>query len=135
VIFGLDRKGERSLHVKAGVSCFEISQKPSFLITGSTDGVIRLWNLDDERGLLFSADCSKIVMIWSVRTMQLVQSINLAKLIKSDSPISALFFSYKTKSAAIANENIHVLAPFKSNKNNVVMTSDDPVVAVLYNER
>ncbi|KAJ3094874.1 nucleoside diphosphate kinase, partial [Physocladia obscura] len=40
----LERKTVRYIHVPKGIKCFDVCRRPSFLVTGGKDKIIRLWN-------------------------------------------------------------------------------------------
>ncbi|KAI8996010.1 WD40-repeat-containing domain protein [Gaertneriomyces semiglobifer] len=112
----LERKVWRSVSVNKGVKCFEFCRRPSFLVTGGRDKVIRLWNpyvlskpagsltghnacitcitVNHDEGHIISYSEDKVIKVWSARSLTQLQTFSSP--ISSSSILHSSFYPDET---------------------------------------
>jgi WD40 repeat protein len=97
VIGDMDRRTIRFGAVQKGVMTFDICKRPSFIVTGGRDKVLRVWNpyvlskpasiltghtsailsitINPDTGHVFSLSEDKILKVWDTRSLSCIQSI------------------------------------------------------------
>ncbi|KAJ3340747.1 WD repeat-containing protein 49 [Gonapodya sp. JEL0774] len=156
VIGDMDRKAERYIHAPKGINCFEYCRRPSFLVTGGRDKVIRLWNpyvLSKPAGTLYGHNSSvtqvlvnqdeshiislsedKIIKVWNARNMTCLQTLTDKVPHRPENVISTLYFDSINRRLLCGSNKLETFSLFRSNRNQITRTHDASVVAALFNE-
>ncbi|KAJ3276764.1 WD40 repeat domain 95 [Terramyces sp. JEL0728] len=114
VIGDLERKTLRHITVSKGIETFEFCRRPSFLITGGRDKVIRLWNpyvlskpagslhghnssivqicVNHEDGIIFSLSEDKAIKLWNARNLNCIQTAIDKVPHRPENTISAMYY-------------------------------------------
>jgi WD40 repeat protein len=110
----IERKTHRAISIPKGISCFDISKRPNFIVTGGADKNIRLWNpyvlskpagclsghntsiisivINHEDGHVISLSEDKNIRVWSLRSLNCIQSLYDNVTHRPENIISALFY-------------------------------------------
>eukprot|EP00158_Paraphelidium_tribonemae_P005724 Partr_v1_DN27487_c0_g1_i5_m71542 putative WD repeat-containing protein on Y len=151
----ISRKQERSLRLSKGVTCYEVSRSPTFLITTGHDKIIRLWNpyvlqkpagaltghnarithlrLNHDTGYLISMDEQRVILIWSIRSLTLVQTIQDLVNYRLDQPAASLLYNPESKCLIIGQESLVCYESYRKKQSTGIRSHDTPLVGALYN--
>jgi WD40 repeat protein len=155
VIGDIERNTNRQLRVQRGVTCFDLCHRPSFLITGGQDKLIRLWNpyvLNKPAGVLIghktavtelamnhlnshiiSVSEDKIIKIWSARTLQCLQTLQDRITHRPENIISAITYDHTFRRLITAHDSLRSYETYRQQKSKTVRTHTAPIVSSLYN--
>ncbi|KAI8818479.1 WD40-repeat-containing domain protein [Fimicolochytrium jonesii] len=156
VIGDIERKSFRSVNVPKGIKCFEFCRRPSFLVTGGRDKIIRLWNpyvlskpagtlhghtaaianicVNHEEGHIISLSEDRVIKIWSARSLNCMQTLAEKIPQKPDDLISAIFFDQWNGQLVMGSEKLQSWPLYKTHRAAVSRSHDAGVVAAMFNE-
>ncbi len=128
IIGDLERRTSRKIHVPQGVQCFDFSRRPSFLVTGGRDKVIRLWNpyvlskpagclyghaaaivkiiINHEDSHIISLSDDKVIKIWNARNLTCLQTVTDRIAHRPDNIISSIFFDDSNRQIVTGSDKI-----------------------------
>lgn len=114
VMGDLERKTLRHISVPKGIETFTFCRRPSFLITGGRDKIVRLWNpyvlskptasmpghnsaivniaVNHEEGIIFSLSEDKMIKLWNARTLNCVQTLTDKVAHRPENIITSIFY-------------------------------------------
>lgn len=152
----IQRNTVRHVRSQRGVKCFEFCRRPSFLITGGRDKVLRLWNpyvlskpaaslvghnasiskltLNHDMGYIISMSDDKVVKVWSARTLQCLQTLVDKVNHRPENIISAIYYDNVNRLLIQGHDQLEAFAPQEREKTTISRSHEAPVVAALYNE-
>ncbi|KAI8827856.1 WD40-repeat-containing domain protein [Chytriomyces cf. hyalinus JEL632] len=156
VIGDLERKTVRYIHVPKGIKCFDVCRRPSFLVTGGRDKIIRLWNpyvlskpagtlaghntailnliVNHEESQLISLSEDKVIKIWNIRNLNCIQTLMDKVPHRPENIISAIFFDSSTRQLLTGSNKLDVWPMFKNLRHTIARSHDAPVIAAMFNE-
>lgn len=130
VMGDLDRKTIRYISVEKGIETFEFCKRPSFLLTGGRDKVIRLWNpyvlskpagnlhghnssvinltVNHEEGIIYSLAEDKTIKLWNVRTLHCIQTMTDKVPHRPENILSALYYDAHNRQLMTASTKIQI---------------------------
>ena len=114
VIGDVDRKQNRGINIHKGVSCFDYSKKPNFLVTGGMDKLVRIWNpyilskpaavlvghntsivdiiANEKDSQIISLSTDKVIKIWDMRMQKCLQTIQDKVKHRPEDCLTTMFF-------------------------------------------
>jgi WD40 repeat protein len=130
VIGDFERKVNRTISVPNGICCFEVSKRPSFIITGGRDKIIRLWNpfiltkpaanltghmtaimaivVNHEESQFISLSEDKVIKIWNVRNLNCLQTMIDKMAHRPENIISSIFFDSHNRRILTGSANVEI---------------------------
>ncbi|KAL2911515.1 hypothetical protein HK105_209004 [Polyrhizophydium stewartii] len=155
VIGDLERKTLRHISIPKGIKCFEFCKRPSFLVTGGRDKIIRLWNpyvlskpagslqghnasivsivINHEDGHIMSLSEDKVVKMWNARNLNCLQTIIDKIPHRPENIISSIFYDVQSRQI-ITGSNILETWPLYTNTKQIATKSHEaPVVGAMFN--
>ncbi|KAJ3262291.1 WD40 repeat domain 95 [Boothiomyces macroporosus] len=155
VIGDLERKTLRHITVSKGIETFEFCRRPSFLITGGRDKVIRLWNpyvlskpagslyghnssivqicVNHEDGVIFSLSEDKVVKLWNARNLNCIQTVIDKVPHRPENTITAMYYDTYNRQLMTGSGKLEIWPLFPNVKHNSSRSHDAPIVAALFN--
>ncbi|KAJ3325129.1 WD repeat-containing protein 49 [Boothiomyces sp. JEL0866] len=155
VIGDLERKTLRHITVPKGIETFEFCRRPSFLITGGRDKVIRLWNpyvlskpagslyghnssivqicVNHEDGVIFSLSEDKVVKLWNARNLNCIQTAIDKVPHRPENTITAMYYDTYNRQLMTGSGKLEIWPLFPNVKHNSSRSHDAPIVAALFN--
>ncbi|KAI8812174.1 WD40-repeat-containing domain protein [Cladochytrium replicatum] len=155
VIGDLERKAVRLLNVPKGIKCFDYCRRPSFLVTGGRDKIIRLWNpyvlskpagslhghstavvniiVNNEEGHVISLSEDKVIKIWNARNLNCLQTITDKIPRRPENILSAIFFDSYNSQLITGSNKLEKFPLYKNPKHTVARSHDTAIVAALFN--
>lgn len=157
VIGDFERKINRSISVPNGITCFEVSRRPSFILTGGRDKIIRLWNpyilskpagqLSGHNAAIMSIvvnheDCQvislsedKVIKIWNVRNLNCLQTLTDKIAHRPENILSAMYFDSFNRRILTGSSKIEIwpLIQGKGKSLDFQTSHEHPIVAAIYN--
>jgi WD40 repeat protein len=110
----LGRRTCRKINVPGGVKCFNFCRRPSFLVTGGRDKIVRLWNpyvlskpagsldghtaaitqivINHEESHIISLAEDKVIKVWSARSLTCLQTVVDTIPHRPENIISSIFY-------------------------------------------
>ncbi|KAI9325972.1 WD40-repeat-containing domain protein [Zopfochytrium polystomum] len=156
VIGDLERKTVRYIHVPKGIKCFDFCRRPSFLVTGGRDKIIRLWNpyvlskpagslhghntgivsliVNHEESHLISLSEDKAIKIWNVRNLNCLQTLMDKIPHRPENIISAIFFDSVNRQLLTGSNKLETWPLYKNLKHAIARSHDAGVVSAMFNE-
>eukprot|EP00842_Homolaphlyctis_polyrhiza_P005998 jgi/Hompol1/639/HPOL_002560-RA len=155
VIGDLERKTLRHISIPKGIKCFEFCRRPSFLVTGGRDKIIRLWNpyvlskpagslqghnssiisivINHEDGHIISLSEDKVVKMWNARNLNCLQTIVDKIPHRPENIISSIFYDSLSRQI-ITGSNVLETWPLYTNTKQIITKSHEaPIVAAMFN--
>lgn len=152
----LIRKTVRTVSLPKGIRCFEFCKRPSYLVTGGRDKIIRLWNfynlsrpagvlighnaaicqlsINHQDGHIISVDDDNVVKVWNARTLACLQTIS-EKESKSSHLVSCLFYDEMNRQLIAASVDIDIWSMGKSDpKYTMVKSTENFNIQMTYQE-
>lgn len=152
----IERRTVRYLNVQRGIKYFDFCRRPSFLVTGGRDKIIRLWNpyvlskpagslvghnssiakivMNNEHSHIISMSDDKVIKLWNARNLQCLQTLVDKAYHRPENFITAMFFDSYNKKLVLGHDSLEVYVPHQRAKKAIARSHDAPVVAALYNE-
>ena len=152
----IERRTVRYLRVQRGIKCFDFCKRPSFLVTGGRDKVIRLWNpyvlskpagsltghntsisrivMNHEMSYIISLSEDKVVKVWSARTLQCLQTIVDKGYHRPENDITSLYYDNFNRKMIFGHDQLEVFIPHRRAKLSIAVSHEATVVAAMYNE-
>jgi WD40 repeat protein len=134
VIGEFERKENRTISVPNGITCFEVSKRPSFIITGGRDKIIRLWNpfiltkpaatltghmtaimaiaVNNEESQFISLSDDKVIKIWNVRNLNCLQTMIDKTAHRPENIISSIFLDICNRRILTGSSNLEIWPVF-----------------------
>ncbi|KAI9352022.1 WD40-repeat-containing domain protein [Obelidium mucronatum] len=156
VIGDLERKTVRYIHVPKGIKCFDVCRRPSFLVTGGRDKIIRLWNpyvlskpagslqghntaitsliVNHEESQLISLSEDKVIKIWNIRNLNCIQTLMDKVPHRPENIISAIFFDATNRQFLTGSNKLETWPLYKNLRHTIARSHDAGVVAAMFNE-
>lgn len=156
VIGDLERKTVRYIHVPKGIKCFDFCRRPSFLVTGGRDKIIRLWNpyvlskpagslhghntgivsliVNHEESHLISLSEDKTIKIWNVRNLNCLQTLMDKVPHRPENIISAMFFDSINRQLITGSNKLETWPLYKNTRHAIARSHDAGIVAAMFNE-
>ncbi|TPX58932.1 hypothetical protein SpCBS45565_g07880 [Spizellomyces sp. 'palustris'] len=156
VVGDLERKSIRYVHVPKGIKAFEFCRRPSFLVTGGRDKIIRLWNpyvlskpagslhghntaivnigINHEEGHIISLSEDRVIKIWNARNLNCLQTLTEKLPQRSDELISVMFFDSINRQLVLGSDKLATWPLYKTFRHTVSRSHDTGVVAAMFNE-
>ncbi|KAH6585718.1 hypothetical protein BASA50_001053 [Batrachochytrium salamandrivorans] len=155
VIGDLERKTLRHIRIMKGIRCFEFCRRPSFLVTGGRDKIIRLWNpyvlskpagslqghnasvisivINHEDGHIISLSEDKVVKVWNARSLNCLQTLVDKVPHRPENIISSIYYDAQYRQIITGSNGLEVW-PLHNNSNQIITKShDSPVVSAIFN--
>ncbi|KAL7885002.1 hypothetical protein AOLI_G00077720 [Acnodon oligacanthus] len=146
-------------HLQMGIMCFDYSPESNILVTGSFDGVIRVWNpyvtyratsqlkgcsaaithliVNGKQNKVISVSKDKNVCVWDLQHCMCMQNIHPRNIRLGRFPISCTYYNHNTNTVVLATYNIGVLQGVLRGKDKTmaetVTSHEQPLCAALYN--
>ncbi|KAJ3375003.1 WD repeat-containing protein 49 [Allomyces arbusculus] len=155
VISDLERKTTRSISVPKGVRCFDACRRPSFLVTGGRDKIVRLWNpyvlskaagslvghnatvtdvlVNQTDGHVISLSEDKVIKIWNIKTFFCLQTLTDRFPHRPENIISSIYFDNVHRQLITGSNKLEAWPLYTQLKQSMVETHEAPVVAALFN--
>ncbi|ORZ37998.1 WD40-repeat-containing domain protein [Catenaria anguillulae PL171] len=155
VISDLERKTTRSISVSKGVRCFDYCRRPSFIVTGGRDKVIRLWNpyvlskaagslvghnavvtdvlVNQADGHIISLSEDKVIKIWNIRTMNCLQTLTDRFPHRPENVLSAIYFDNVHRQLITGSSKLESWPLYSQYQQSLVRSHEAPIVAALFN--
>ncbi|KAI8911806.1 WD40-repeat-containing domain protein [Gorgonomyces haynaldii] len=155
VIGDLERKTNRYVNLPKGVACFDFSRRPSFLVTGGRDKVIRLWNpyvlskpagslvghnasisaiaINHEDAQIISLSEDKVIKIWNIRNLNCLQTLVDKVPHRPENIISAIFYDSLNRKIITGSTKLESWPMQQMSRNAFTRSHDGPVVAAMFN--
>ncbi|EGF76597.1 hypothetical protein BATDEDRAFT_92606 [Batrachochytrium dendrobatidis JAM81] len=155
VIGDLERKTLRYISVPKGIRCFEFCRRPSFLVTGGRDKIIRLWNpyvlskpagslhghnagifsivINHENGHIISLSEDKVVKIWNARHLNCLQTIVDKNSHRPENTISSIYFDAQFRQIITGSDVMETWPLHTNSKQIAIKSHDSPVVSAMFN--
>ncbi|KAI9204974.1 WD40-repeat-containing domain protein [Polychytrium aggregatum] len=157
VIGDLERKTARYIHVPKGIKCFDFCRRPSFLVTGGRDKIVRLWNpyvlskpagslyghnaaivniiVNHENSHVLSLSEDKVVKIWNARNLNCLQTLTDKLWHRPENIISAIYFDQHNHQLLTGSNRLEIWPQlYKNLKQSAARSHDAPVVGGMFNE-
>ncbi|KAI8614723.1 WD40-repeat-containing domain protein [Chytriomyces sp. MP71] len=156
VIGDLERKTVRYIHVPKGIKCFDVCRRPSFLVTGGRDKIIRLWNpyvlskpagtlsghntaivsllVNHEESQLISLSEDKMIKIWNIRNLNCIQTLMDKVPHRPENIISAIFFDSTNRQLLTGSNKLETWPLYKNLRHTIARSHDFGVVSAMFNE-
>ncbi|KAI8902061.1 WD40-repeat-containing domain protein [Globomyces pollinis-pini] len=156
VIGDLERKTIRHISVPKGIETFEFCRRPSFLITGGRDKVIRLWNpyvlskpagslyghnasivglaVNHEEGIIFSLSEDKMIKLWNARNLNCVQTLVDKVAHRPENLITSIYYDSNTRQVITGSGKLETWPLFPNTRQNTSKSHTAPVVSAMFNE-
>lgn len=151
----LERQTTRFVHVNKGIRCFVFCKRPSFLVTGGRDKIIRLWNpyvlskpagslvghatpismitVNHLAGHIISLSDDKVIKVWNARNLQCLQTLTDKCGHRPENIISFIHFDMSNENLVVGHDRIEVYKLDRQLKKQIVYSHEVPIVAALYN--
>ncbi|KAI8929846.1 WD40-repeat-containing domain protein [Entophlyctis helioformis] len=155
VIGDLERKTMRHISIPKGIKCFEFCRRPSFLVTGGRDKIIRLWNpyvlskpagslqghnasivsivINHEDGHIISLSEDKIVKMWNARNLNCLQTIIDKIPHRPENIISSIFYDAQSRQIIKGSDALETWPLYTDTKQTASKSHDAPVVGAMFN--
>ncbi|KAJ3129013.1 WD40 repeat domain 95 [Nowakowskiella sp. JEL0407] len=155
VIGDLERKTVRFINVPKGIKCFDFCKRPSFLVTGGRDKIVRLWNpyvlskpagslyghnatimnilVNHEEGHVISLSEDKVIKIWNARNLNCLQTLVDKIPHRPENIISSIYFDYNNHQLISGSNKLESWPLYKNTKHAVARSHYAPIVAAMYN--
>ncbi|KAI9094719.1 WD40-repeat-containing domain protein [Phlyctochytrium arcticum] len=156
VVGDLERKTIRYVPVSKGIRCFEFCRRPSFLVTGGRDKIIRLWNpyvlskpagslhghnmailaisVNHEEGHIISLSEDRVIKVWNARTLNCLQTLTEKLPQRPDELVSVMFFDTMNRQLLVGSDKVVTWPLYKTYRHTVSRSHDSGVVAAMFNE-
>ncbi|KAJ3065105.1 WD40 repeat domain 95 [Podochytrium sp. JEL0797] len=156
VIGDLERKTVRYIHVPKGIKCFDVCRRPSFLVTGGRDKIIRLWTpyvlskpagnlhghntsivnliVNHEESQLISLSEDKVIKIWNIRNLNCLQTLMDKVPHRPENIISAIFFDNTNRQLLTGSNKLESWPLYKNLRHTIVRSHDAGIVSAMFNE-
>lgn len=155
VMGDLERKTLRCISIPKGIETFEFCRRPSYLITGGRDRILRLWNpyvlskptasltghtasithivVNNEEGIIFSLSEDKMIKSWNARNLLCIQTMVDKVAHRPENNLSAIYYDSNNRVILTASSKIEVWPLFSANRSFTSKSHESPVVNILYN--
>ncbi|KAJ3105690.1 WD40 repeat domain 95 [Phlyctochytrium planicorne] len=156
VIGDLERKTVRYIHVPKGIKCFDFCRRPSFLVTGGRDKIIRLWNpyvlskpagslhghntaittliVNHEDSQLISLSEDKAIKIWNVRNLNCLQTLMDKIPHRPENTISSIYFDALNRQLITGSNRLETWPLYKNLKFAIARSHEAGIVSAMFNE-
>ncbi|KAJ3083935.1 WD repeat-containing protein 49, partial [Rhizoclosmatium hyalinum] len=156
VIGDLERKTVRYIHVPKGIKCFDVCRRPSFLVTGGRDKIIRLWNpyvlskpagslhghntaitsliVNHEESQLISLSEDKVIKIWNIRNLNCIQTLMDKVPHRPENIISGIFFDSTNRQLLTGSNKLETWPLYKNLRHTIARSHDAGIVSAMFNE-
>ncbi|KAJ3016984.1 WD40 repeat domain 95 [Thoreauomyces humboldtii] len=156
IIGDLERKSIRYVNVPKGIKCFEFCRRPSFLVTGGRDKIIRLWNpyvlskpagtlhghsaaivnisINHDEGHIISLSEDRVIKVWNARSLNCLQTLAEKVPQKVDELISVIFFDQVNGQLVLGSDKLQTWPLYKTYRHAVSRSHNAGVVAAMFNE-
>ncbi|KAJ3056388.1 WD repeat-containing protein 49 [Rhizophlyctis rosea] len=157
IIGDLERtKQVRRVHAPKGINCFDFCRRPSFLVTGGRDKIVRLWNpyvlskpagslyghntaivnitVNHEEGHIITLSDDKVIKIWNARTLICLQTLMDKEPHRPENIISAIYFDLNNRQMITGSSKLEVWPLYRSFRHKFARSHDAPIVAAMFNE-
>ncbi|KAJ3193189.1 WD40 repeat domain 95 [Irineochytrium annulatum] len=156
VIGDLERRTLRPLQVAKGIKCFDFCRRPSFLVTGGRDKIIRLWNpyvlskpagslhghntaistliVNHEESQLISLSEDKAIKIWNVRNLNCLQTLMDKVPHRPENIISSIYFDATNRQLITGSNKLETWPLYKNTRHAIARSHDAGLVAAMFNE-
>ncbi|KAI8914980.1 WD40-repeat-containing domain protein [Powellomyces hirtus] len=156
IIGDLERKSIRYVNVPKGIKCFEFCRRPSFLVTGGRDKIIRLWNpyvlskpagtlhghsaaivnisINHDEGHIISLSEDRVIKVWNARSLNCLQTLAEKVPQKVDELISVIFFDQVNGQLVLGSDKLQTWPLYKTFKHALSRSHNAGVVAAMFNE-
>ncbi|RKO89787.1 WD40-repeat-containing domain protein, partial [Blyttiomyces helicus] len=156
VIGDLERKTVRYVTVPKGINCFDFCRRPSFLVTGGRDKIIRLWNpyvlskpagnlyghnavvvdiiVIQAEGNIISLSEDKVIKVWSARNLNCLQTLTDKVPHRPENIISAIYFDATNNKLITGSSKLEIWPLYRNLKRSVARSHDAGLVSAMFNE-
>ncbi|KAJ3185585.1 WD40 repeat domain 95 [Geranomyces variabilis] len=156
IIGDLERKSIRFVNVPKGIACFAFCRRPSFLVTGGRDKIIRLWNpyvlskpagtlhghsagivnisINHEEGHIISLSEDRVIKVWNARSLNCLQTLAEKVPQKVDELISVIFFDQVNGQLVLGSDKLQTWPLYKTFRHALSRSHNAGVVAAMFNE-
>ncbi|KAI9222237.1 WD40-repeat-containing domain protein [Blastocladiella britannica] len=155
IISDLERKTTRYINVPKGVRCFDYCRRPSFIITGGRDKIVRLWNpyvlskaagslighnatitdvlVNQSEGHVISLSEDKVIKIWNLKSMLCIQTLTDRFPHRPENILSAIYFDNVHRQLLTGSSKVEAWPLYSQFKQSLVQSHEAPVVAAMFN--
>ena len=155
VMGDLERKTLRCISIPKGVETFEFCRRPSYLITGGRDRVIRLWNpyvlskptaslsghtnniiniaVNNEEGIIYSLSDDKVLKLWNARNLLCLQTMVDKAAHRPENIISSMYYDSNNRILLTGTSKIETWPLVTNTKQTLSKSHESPIVAALFN--
>ncbi|KAJ1510084.1 WD repeat-containing protein 49, partial [Coelomomyces lativittatus] len=155
VLSDIERKTIRYISVNKGIRCFDYCKRPSFLVTGGRDRVVRLWNpyvlsraagslyghnatvtevlINQSDGHIVSLSEDKVLKIWNIKTLFCMQTLMDRYPHRPENIISSIFFDNVHRQLITGSNKLEYWPFYTATKHNIVQSHESPIVSALFN--
>lgn len=155
VMGDLERKTLRCISIPKGIETFEFCRRPSYLITGGRDRILRLWNpyvlskptaslhghtaniiniaVNNEEGIIYSLGDDKMIKLWNARSLLCLQTMFDKAAHRPENIISSLFYDPINRILLTGTSKIEVWPMISNAKQMTSKSHESPIVNILFN--
>lgn len=151
----LERKTLRCISIPKGIETFEFCRRPSYLITGGRDRILRLWNpyvlskptaslhghsaniiniaVNNEEGIIYSLSDDKMIKLWNARNLLCVQTMFDKGATRLENSISSIYYDSSNRILLTGTSKIEIWPLVSNTKQLMSKSHESPIVNVIYN--
>ncbi|KAJ3336526.1 WD40 repeat domain 95 [Kappamyces sp. JEL0680] len=155
VMGDLERKTLRYISIPKGIETFEFCRRPSYLVTGGRDRVIRLWNpyvlskptgnlyghnanivnivVNNEEGIIFSLSEDKMIKLWNARNLMCVQTMVDKNAHRPENTITSIFYDNVNRQIVTGSGKLETWPLFSNSRHLTQKSHESPIISALFN--